>query len=70
MDDDSRCFPQGWLRVDNVWTFKFCLLGKELWTDDGEPLPEVDEVTVLRFVVVEEGTQIAMVKEVEVSLAG
>ncbi|OIW27036.1 hypothetical protein CONLIGDRAFT_683974 [Coniochaeta ligniaria NRRL 30616] len=69
-DDDSRFFNTSWTRVGNTWTFDFVVLGKELWTDAGESLPEAaDGVDGIAFIAVNQDGGVPHVKEVDVKIA-
>jgi hypothetical protein len=69
-DDDSRFFNTSWTRVGNTWTFDFVVLGKELWTDVGEELPEgSDGVDGIVFIAVNEEAGVPHVQEVDVKIA-
>lgn len=69
-DDDSRFFNTSWTRVGNTWTFDFVVLGKELWTDVGEELPETsDGVDDIVFIAVNGEEGVPYVQEVDVRIA-
>lgn len=70
VEDDSRFFNTSWARVGNTWTFDFVVLGKELWTEVGEELPETAEgEDDIVFIAVNEAANVPHVQQVDVKIA-
>ena len=68
-EDDSRFFNTSWGRVGNTWTFDFVVLGKELWIDDGDELPETkDGLDEIVFIAVNEQGGVPRAQHVQLSI--